>query len=491
MSKSNNSVLAFDFGGGSGRAILGWLEDGKIRMKEVHRFSNDTVILNGTMYWDTLRHLYEIKQGIVKGQAEGGFRSIGIDTWGVDFGLVDADGHLLESSVTYRDSRTDGMQEEVFSRIGRDRVYEITGHQIDNINTIFQLYSLVRGRKAFLDRAETLLLTPDLFNYFLTGEKKAEFSIASTTQLLDIRSNTWSEEILSALDIPSSLLPEVVAPGTVVGNLRKEICEELGCSPAKVIAVCGHDTASAVAAVPTQEKDFLFASCGTWGLFGTEFPGPVISEKSKAFNISSEGGYGFTTTLLKNITGLWLIQESVRQWQREGRSLSYGELEEMASLAEPLVSFIDPDAPEFTAAGNMPEKIRKYCARTGQKVPESPGEIACTINQSLAMKYRKTLEEIEQTTGKTYPVIHLIGGGIKSKMLCRMTAEAAGRRVVAGPVEATALGNIAVQLIALGEIRDIAEARRIIASSEETAEYFPQNAEKWEEAYARFREIIG
>lgn len=490
VSENKKQVLAFDFGGGSGRAILGRLEDGKIRMEEVHRFSNDPVMLNGTMYWDTLRHFFEIKQGIVKAKQKGGFESIGIDTWGVDFGLIDEHGDLLENAVHYRDDRTVGMQEEVFKAIPKEEVYSLTGLQFENFNTIFQLYSLVQKRPWILEKADKLLLLPDLFNYFLTGEKKAEYTMAATTQLLDAGKKEWSDRILEALRIPKKILPEIIPSGTVVGTLKADICEELGVDPAKVIAITGHDTQSAVVSVPTQEKDFIFISCGTWSLFGTELEGPVIGEKSMACDVSNEGGYGNTTTLLKNIIGLWLAQESRRQWIREGKEYSFGELEEMALTAEPFQSFIDPDAPEFVPAGNIPERIREFCRRTGQKVPETVGEIMCCINQSLALKYRYALEQIESCTGKHYPVIHMIGGGIQSKLLCRMAAGANGRKVTAGPVEATALGNIAVQMMAMGEIKDVKEARRIIAESETTYEYLPQDTEKWDAAYEKFKTFI-
>ena len=487
MSDKKKQVLAFDFGGGSGRAILGTLENGKIHMEEVHRFSNDPVIVNGTMYWDTLRHFFEIKQGIVKAKQKGGFESIGIDTWGVDFGLLDEHGDLLESAVHYRDDRTLGMQEEVFKVIPKEEVYNLTGNQFENFNTIFQLYSLVQKRPWILEKADTLLLTPDLFNYFLTGEKKAEYTMATTTQLMDAKNKVWSDRILEALQIPKKILPEIVPSGTVVGTLQPSICEELGVEPAKVIAITGHDTQSAVVSVPTQEKDFIFISCGTWSLFGTELDGPIIGEKSLECNVSNEGGYGNTTTLLKNIIGLWLAQESRRQWIREGQEYSFGELEQMAQKAEPFQSFIDPDAPEFVPAGNVPERIREFCRRTGQKVPET---IMCCINQSLALKYRYALEQIESCTDKHYSVINMIGGGIQSKLLCQMTAGASGRKVIAGPVEATALGNIAVQLMSLGEIKDVVEARQIIANSETTYEYLPQDAEKWDAAYEKFKTFI-
>lgn len=486
VEEKKRQVLAFDFGGGSGRAILGSLRDGKLRMEEVYRFSNDPVMLNGTMYWDTLRHFHEIRQGILKAKQLGGFESIGIDTWGVDFGLLDEHGMLLESAVHYRDDRTLGMQEEVFGKLSREEIYDLTGNQFENFNTIFQLYSLVTRRPWILERADTLLLMPDLFNYFLTGVKKAEYTMASTTQLMDARKKVWSKEILSALHIPERILPDIIPSGTVVGSLRAEICEELGVQPAKVIAIAGHDTQSAVVSVPTQEKDFIFISCGTWSLFGTELSGPVIDDRSYACNISNEGGYGQTTTLLKNIIGLWLAQESRRQWQREGKEYSFGELEQLALTAEPFQSFIDPDDPRFVAAGNIPERIRQFCRETDQRVPRTEAEIMCCINQSLAMKYRYALEQIEACTGRHYPVIHMIGGGIQSRLLCQMTAGANGRKVIAGPTEATALGNLAVQFMALGEIADVAHARQIIADSETTYEYLPQDTERWNAAYDKF-----
>ncbi len=300
----------------------------------------------------------------------------------------------------------------------------------------------------------------------------------------------WSERILDALSIPKEILPEIVSSGTVVGELSEDICNELGIKPAKVVAVASHDTQSAVVAVPTMEEDFIFISCGTWSLFGTELKEPIIGKESFAFNVSNEGGYGDTYTFLKNIIGLWLAQESRRQWIREGKEYGFGELEQMAQKAEPFLSFIDPDAPEFNTAGDIPERIRQFCSRTGQKVPEGIGDIMCCINQSLALKYRYTLEQIEACTGKHFSMINMIGGGIQSRLLCQMTANASNWKVLAGPVEATALGNIAVQLITLGEIKDVEEARRIIANSEQTYEYIPQDQEKWDSAYERFKTII-
>lgn len=490
MSSDNKQVLAFDFGASGGRAILGTLGDGRIHMEEVYRFSNDPVTIGGTMYWDTLRQFFEIKQGIIKAKQKGGFDSIGIDTWGVDFGLLDEHGVLLESAVHYRDDRTLHMQEEVFGSISKEELYDLTGNQFENFNTVFQLYALVKKRPWLLERADKLLLTPDLFNYFLTGEKKAEYTMATTTQLMDARNKVWSHRIMDALHIPKKIFPEIVQSGTVVGSLSRDICEELGVEPAKVIAVASHDTQSAVVAVPTQEKDFMFISCGTWSLFGTELKAPVIGESSLKCNVSNEGGYGNTTTLLKNIIGLWLVQESRRQWIREGREYSFPELEQMAAREDPFQSFIDPDSPEFVPAGNIPGRIKEFCRRTGQKVPETIGQIMCCINQSLALKYRYALEQIESCTGRHYPSIHMIGGGIQSRLLCRMTAGAAGRKVYAGPVEATALGNMAVQFMSLGDIKDVNEARSIIAQSEKTYEYIPQDEKQWNAAYETFKTMI-
>jgi len=490
LERGEKQVLAFDFGASGGRAIIGKLENDKIVMLEVHRFTNDPVIVNGTMYWDTLRQFHEIKQGLMKAKQQGPIDSLGIDTWGVDFGLLDEHGMLLENAVHYRDGRTVGMQEKSFAAIGKEELYEITGNQLMDLNTVFQLYSLVLNRPWLLERADTLLLTPDLFNYFLTGKKAAEYTMASTTQMLNANKRTWSSRILKALQIPERLLPEIIPSGTVVGWIKKDVCEELELAPAKVIAVASHDTQSAVIAVPTQEEDFIFISCGTWSLFGTELSGPSINEESLRFNMTNEGGYGGKTTFLKNIIGLWLIQESRRQWIREGKDYSYGELESMASKVKPLQSFIDPDAPEFMPAGNIPERIREFCKSTGQPVPQTIGEMVCCINQSLAMKYRYTLEQIEACLKKKYPKIYMIGGGIQSKLLCQMTANASDRVVQAGPIEATALGNIAVQLMASGEIKDLREARRIIQKSEESYEYLPEEKGRWQEGYEKFKQIL-
>ena len=394
-------VLAIDFGASSGRAIVGTFDGEKITLEEIHRFSNDPVILGKTMYWDVLRLFHEIKQSLIKAKPYE-VESVAIDTWGVDFGLLDKDGRLLENPIHYRDSRTAGMMEESFKLIDKDRFYDITGNQFMEINTAFQLLSLVKNRPELLERADKLLLMPDLFAYFLSGKIHAEQSIASTTQLFDQKNKCWSDDVLSALGIKRSLMPEIVNSGVCVGTLSDEICEELDIKPVKIIAVCGHDTQSALAACPAAEKDFAFLSCGTWSLLGTELDEPIIDENSNRLNVTNELGCEGKTSFLKNIIGLWLIQESRRQWAREGKEYSFMELENLAKKAEPFKCFIDPDAPEFTPAGNIPRRIKEYCRLTGQAIPESVGEIMRCIYESLALKYRSAIGQLEECTGRKF-----------------------------------------------------------------------------------------
>lgn len=482
-------VLAFDFGASSGRAIIGSFDGEKITLKEVHRFTNDPVDLGGTLYWDVLRLFYEIKQGIVKAKIAGGFDSIGIDTWGVDFGLIDKNGRLLENPVHYRDKRTSGLVEESFKSVPRQKMYDITGIQFMELNTLFQLISLKKQRPEMLERADKMLFMPDLFAYFLTGKMCSEYSIASTSQLIDINTRSWSKELLDAFGIKESLFAPLTEPGTQLGNLSKKICEECGVESVPVISVCGHDTQSAITAVPCESGDFAFLSSGTWSLFGTELQKPIVNETSLKINITNEGGFGGTTGFLKNIIGLWLIQESRRQWQREGKDYSYADLEKLALSEEPFKCFIDPDAPEFVPQGNIPERVREFCRKTGQYVPESVGEIMRCIYESLAMKYRMTFEKLCECTGKDYPVIHVIGGGTKDGLLCRMTASSCGKTVKAGPIEATVMGNVAVQLMSDGAIGSISEARKAVAASESLKTYEPENTDEWIKAYESFVKI--
>lgn len=483
-------VLAFDFGASSGRAIIGQFDGGKITLEEVHRFSNDPVSVGGTVYWDVLRLFHEIKQGIIKARMAGGFDSIGIDTWGVDFGLIDSEGRLMENPIHYRDTRTVGLVEEAFKTMPKEKLYGITGIQFMELNTLFQLISLKKYRPWMLERADKMLFMPDLFAYMLTGKMCAEYSIASTSQLIDLKTNSWSKEILDAFGIKESIFAPLVKPGTVLGELAPEVCEECGVDPVPVISVCGHDTQSAITSVPCEDGKFAFLSSGTWSLFGTELEKPIVNETSLNINITNEGGFDDSTGFLKNIIGLWLIQESRRQWQRQGEDYSYADLEKLALAAEPFKCFIDPDAPEFVPHGNVPKRVREFCEKTGQYVPQTVGEIMRCIYESLAMKYKLTFEKLRECTEQDYPVIHVIGGGTKDGLLCQLTANSCNRTVKAGPIEATVMGNVAVQLMSDGSVENIGQARKIVADSSELKTYEPIDTDKWEEAYADFLKIV-
>ena len=483
-------VLAFDFGASSGRAIVGVFDGDKIELREVHRFSNDPVKINGTFYWDVQRLFFEIKQGILKAKEDGGFDSIGIDTWGVDFGLLRKDGTLVENPVHYRDARNDGMVELAKKYMSHEEMYVITGIQFMDFNTIFQLLSLKENRPYILEEADKLLFMPDLLSYMLSGVKSTEYSIATTSQMVDLKTHDWSDKILDTFGIKKDLLTPIVPTGAVIGQLSDDICEELGVPKADIISVASHDTQSAITAAPCENDDFAFISCGTWSLFGTEVKEPILNEASKKLNVTNEGGYDYTIAFLKNICGLWLIQESRRQWIREGKEYSYADLEKMALECEPFKCFIDPDAPEFAPMGNIPKRVQEYCEKTNQYVPQTVGEIMRCIYESLAMKYRYTFDGIKDCTGKDYDRIHVMGGGTKDKLLLSMTAQSCNVDVYGGPIEATALGNIAVQLMSSGAISDIKQARKIIADGENLKLYTPDNRDEWENAYSTFKKII-
>lgn len=484
-------ILSFDFGASSGRAMLATLKDGKIEMEEIHRFSNDTVIVRGTMYWDILRLFFEIKAGITAAVNRGGFDAIGIDTWGVDFGLLDKKGNLISNPVHYRDLRTEGMLDEVFKIIPKDELYSLTGTQCLRINTLYQLMYLKLKEPEMLERADKMLLIPDLFAYMLTGEIKDEASIVSTTNLSDPNTQDWNFELIRRLGLPEGIFAPVVKPGSVFGMLSDEICEELGCEKVPVIAVASHDTASAVAATPSLSDDFVYISCGTWSLFGIESRKPILTPAAAAANFTNEGGFDRTTRFLKNIMGLWLIQESRRQWRREGVEVGFDTLEREALESEPFRCFIDVDDPLFETAGNLPKRVCQYCERTGQYVPQTRGEIMRCIYQSLAMKYKYTFNALGSLSGREYRRINILGGGIKDKLLCRMTADACGVEVLAGPTEATVMGNIAVVCYALGELKSFEDIRRAISNSTELKQYLPDDTASWEKAYADYLKVIG
>lgn len=485
-------VMAFDFGASSGRALLGSFDGKKIATSEIHRFSNDPVMLGDTFYWDILRLFFEIKQGIGKAanSENRDIISMGIDTWGVDFGLLDRNGDLLQNPIHYRDLRNEKMPETLFKKIPKETVYNETGIQIMNFNTIFQLYHMVLNNPSLLEKAETMLLMPDLFNFFLTGNRVTEYSIASTTQLLNAEKGDWSYELIEKLGIPKRIFTPISDSGVKVGKLLPKLAKELNSESFDIFAVAGHDTGSAVAAVPAKKgENYAYLSCGTWSLLGLELDKPLINQDTYNYNFTNEGGYGRKIRFLKNIIGLWLMQESRRQWSREGCQMSFKDIDKLTAAAKPLQRFIDPNSDEFLAPGDMPGRIADFCKRTGQPVPQDKGEISLCITESLALKYREQIENLERLKGSKVDALHIIGGGVQDKMLCQFTANAIKKPVIAGPIEATALGNIAVQLIANGEFKNIDEARDSIRESFPTDIYEPKDTGAWDEAYNKFTKI--
>lgn len=483
-------VLAIDFGASTGRAIIGSFDGETITLKEIHRFENTPISKNDTLYWDFDMQFGEIKKAL-KLAAEYSPVSAGIDTWGVDFGLIGKDGKLLENPVHYRDSRTDNILEKAYAIMPKKEIYEQTGNQFMQFNTLYQLLSLQLHRSDFLKNADKLLFIPNLFNYHLTGKMQSEYSFVSTTQLQNPRTGELDDKILDVFKIDKSLFAPIVDSGSDAGMLKSEIVAELAINPIKIVNVAAHDTASAVVSVPSTADDFLYISSGTWSLMGIESDTPIINEQSFADDFTNEGGYNRNVRFLKNIMGLWLVQESRRQWKREGEDVSFAELEKQAMDAPAFRSFIDTEDTVFLHAGDIPSRIREFCKNSGQPVPETKGEIMRCIYESLAFKYRSTKERIENLVGKTYHTVHIVGGGGQDKLLCQFSSNATGAKVIAGPIEATALGNIAVQLIADGKIKDIKTARKIIANSSSLETYTPAEPETFNTAYEKFKKAIG
>ncbi len=480
-------MLAIDLGASSGRGIVGTFDGEKLTLRENHRFSNDPVIVNGRMHWDILRIFHEIKQSIAKTVLDGdAIRSIGIDTWGVDYALLDANGKMLSNPYHYRDARTEGIVSYVGRFFAPSELYSKTGIQCMNFNTIFQLAADMRDDPKMVENASRMLNIPDLLNYFLTGNMANEYTILSTGAFLDAQARDYAKDIIAKAGIPQRLFGDIAVPGTSMGKLLGQVQSEVGKTDAEVLTVASHDTASAVIAVPTQEKEFLFISSGTWSLMGTELDAPKINSETERYNFTNEGGVNNTIRFLKNIMGLWLIQESRRQWKREGKEYSFAELEALAKEARPFQCFIDPDDASFVAPGDLPTRVRQFCYKTGQYVPETVGEIMRCIYESLAMKYRYTAETIGKLTGIRPRVIHVVGGGTKDGFLSQMTADACGLPVCAGPEEATAIGNLLVQLMAAGEAKDLFDARAIVAASFAPKHYTPKDTDEWDEAYQTF-----
>jgi len=525
--------IAVDLGAESGRVMIGSVlvsakaeagSSDKLVLEEIHRFSNGPIEENGSLKWDFDKLFSEIKAGISKAAKVAGnnVAGIGVDSWGVDFGLLDDAGELIENPYHYRDSRTNGMMEEAFELLNKREIYENTGlqfmqlnenpyHYRDSrtngmmeeafellnkreiyentglqfmqLNSVYQLLAIRLANSPAMAKAKNLVFIADLVSYFLCGKIFAEYSLASTSQFMDMRTSHWSKEVLDRLSLPVEILPEVVKPGTIVGQLTPEVQKEIGCGSIPVIAIGSHDTASAIAGVPAGQGNWAYLSSGTWSLMGVEIPGAIINDKTFGYEFTNEGGVENTIRLLKNIMGLWLMQECRRQWKKEGTDLSYDELTAMAEYAEPFTGFLNVDDSVFLAPGDMPKRINEYLGRTGQKTTQDKGLMIRIVLESLALKYRQVMEAIEDVTGDKIELLHIVGGGIKNELLCRFTANATGKKVIAGPIEATASGNILMQAKAAGQIKTLDQARKIVRNSFDLKNYQPYQISLWREKY--------
>jgi rhamnulokinase len=483
--------IACDLGAESGRVMLGRLEDGRLTLEEMHRFPSAAVRVLDSLRWDVLRIFEELKSGLrnVAG-CNVSVTSLSVDSWGVDYVLINAVHPMLSPPFHYRDARTESTYERVLKHVGSELIFAETGIQFMPINTIYHLVSDVEKSPALLDAADCFLTIGDYFNYLFSGVPRVDESNASTTQLYNPSARAWSQELISRCGIPPKIFPQLVPPGTLLGPLLPEVAAETGLHEVQVVTTCSHDTGAAVAAVPAQEgEDWAYLSSGTWSLLGLELSQPLISEKVRERNFTNEAGYGGTTRFLKNIVGLWILQESRREWARQGRELDYATLTREAENAEPFRSLIDPRATRFLKPGDMPQKIVLFCSETGQPAPETPGQYVRCIFESLALLYRVTLEELEQLSGRTIHRLHIVGGGSQSALLNQFAANASGRQTVAGPVEATAIGNVLLQAVALGHLGSLAALRQVVRDSFALQTFEPIAPEAWGAAYQRFIEL--
>jgi rhamnulokinase len=485
------TIVAADLGAQSGRVALGRFDGERLSVDELHRFPNVPVAVHDTLHWDVLR-LYE---GVLEGlraaarETAGEVDAVGVDTWGVDFGLLDRSGRLLQNPVHHRDARSERGMALVLERIPAEELYRRTGVQVMPINTIFQLGAMVAAHDPALEAARTLLLLPDLLHYWLSGTAGSELTNATTTACLDARAGDWADDLLARLGIPRHLFSELVPPATVLGPLRDEVARETALRGTQVVAAGTHDTASAVAAVPFRRVGAAYISAGTWSLVGLEIAQPLIDGRTLAANLTNEGGVGSTFRLLRNVTGLWLLHECRRAWALDGLDMSFDELVAMAREAPALASLIDPNDPGFAAPGDMPRRIREFCTRTGQEPPETPGAIARCVLESVALAHRQAIDLLREAAGADPAEIHIVGGGARNALLCRWTADATGLPVLAGPDEASTIGNLLVQALALGELASLGEAREVVRASFAPMPYEPAEQSAWEEAYGRFEAI--
>jgi rhamnulokinase len=485
--QKTQSFLAIDLGAESGRAMLGRIDE-RLTLDEIHRFSNGPVRVANHIHWDVLRLWAEIQNGlrIAAGNDDSSLAGIGVDTWGVDFGLLDASDRLMGNPYHYRDARTNGMIEAVSEVVPLQEIYNQTGIQFMQLNTLFQLFAMRHENDPALQSAGTFLTMPDLLNFWLTGSKVNEFTDATTTQCYNPREKRWASELLAALNIPQHIFGQIVPPGTVLEQLRPSVAEDASCERIPVIAVGSHDTASAVAAVPAVGNDFIYISSGTWSLIGIESHEPIINANSLKYNLTNEGGVCDTIRFLKNIMGMWLLQESRRQWAKAGKNYSYDELTNLAAEAPALKSFVFVGDNRFLAPGDMVERIQGFCRETNQPVPATHAEVVRCILESLALEYRWSTEKLRELSGKALPVIHIIGGGSRNRLLNQFTADVTGCEVIAGPVEATAIGNILMQAIGLRHLSSLNEGRSLVRRSFDVLSFEPQTSPAWDEAYNRY-----
>jgi rhamnulokinase len=479
--------LAFDLGAESGRAIAGHLRAGVLDIREIHRFPNEAVRQNGSLHWDILRLWHEMRRSFDKIDGEA-IESLGVDTWGCDYALLGERGELVQNPFHYRDSRTDGVMDAVCKRVSADEIYGVTGIQFLPFNTLYQLYAACQQTPRLIDAADTMLTIPDVLNYWLTGELAAEYTNATTTQFVDARSRGWAKDLLEALDIPTRLLPPLIEPGTLIGRLQGEVSQPFAGTP--VVAPACHDTGSAVASVAAGRRR-AFLSSGTWSLLGAEVDAPVITSRSRELNFTNEGGVSGTTRLLKNIAGMWLLQACRQTWSAAGQSFDYGELLTLASderLA--FKALFDPDHATFLHPRDMVSAIAQYCRETAQPVPEGPGGYSRAILESLAFKYRFVVDCLRELTGHEIDEVQIVGGGSRNRLLNQFTADATGCTVIAGPIEATALGNVALQMVGTGAVATLSEARCIIERSFPTERYVPRDSDRWNSHYRRFQQYL-
>ena len=481
--------LAFDFGAESGRAVLAHLQSGILTTKEVHRFPNEPVEYGGSLHWDAPRLWFEARKALAQlGEVE--LAGIGVDAWGVDYALLGESGELLQNPYHYRDRRTEGIMQEVFNKVGREEIYQATGVQFMPINTLYQLFAARRQAPKMLEAAKYLLTIPDLFNYWLTGNAVCEFTNATTTQMVDPLKRAWAAGLMQRLELPVHLPAPIVEPGSIIGALLPDIAGHTSLAGTSVIAPACHDTGSAVAAISARDGT-AFLSSGTWSLVGTELDSPVITSDALRMNFTNEGGVNGTTRLLKNVMGLWMLQACRQSWTAQGLSSDYRELIELATREPSFRHLVDPDEESFLRPPDMLAAINQFCTRTHQPVPQEAGAYVRAVLESLAFKYRLVLRNLEHVSGKHIKQIRIIGGGSKNRLLNQLTADATGRKVLAGPAEATALGNLAMQILATGGAASLQEVRAIVDRSFPTEVFEPLETDKWEQHAERFEQYCG